>query len=65
MLKIIAEEHNAKFCVVPQAYATDNGAMIAWTGVLAYTYGMVTPVEESFVKLKWRVDKVEVPWVQQ
>jgi N6-L-threonylcarbamoyladenine synthase/protein kinase Bud32 len=63
MLKIIAEEHEAKFNVVPLEFATDNGAMIAWTGVLAYTHGLVTPVEESFVKLRWRVDRVDVPWV--
>jgi len=65
MLAIIAEEHDAKFNVVPQAFATDNGAMIAWTGVLAYTSGLTTPLEESFVKLRWRVDKVDVPWVKQ
>ena len=63
MLKIIAQEHDANFCVVPQAYATDNGAMIAWTGALAYQYGSSINIEESFVKLKWRVDKVEVPWI--
>ncbi len=38
--------------------------MIAWTGVLAYTHGLVTPVAESFVKLRWRLEKVDVPWVQ-
>jgi N6-L-threonylcarbamoyladenine synthase/protein kinase Bud32 len=65
MLKIISKEHEAQFCVVPQEYATDNGAMIAWTGVLAYTHGLVTKVEESYVKLKWRVDKVEVPWIHK
>ena len=64
MLKIISEEHEAKFNVVPQQFATDNGAMIAWTGVLAYTHGLSTPVDESFVKLRWRVDKVDVPWVK-
>ena len=37
MLNVIAEEHDAKFNVVPLEFATDNGAMIAWTGVLAYT----------------------------
>ena len=36
MLAIIAEEHDAKFNVVPLEFATDNGAMIAWTGTLAY-----------------------------
>jgi len=62
MLSIIAGEHDAKFSVVPRQYATDNGAMIAWTGVLAYIHGLATPVEESYVKLRWRVDKVDVPW---
>ena len=64
MLAIIAEEHNAKFNVVPLEFATDNGAMIAWTGVLAFKHGLVTPIDESFVKLRWRVDKVDVPWIQ-
>ena len=64
MLKSIAEDHDAEFHVVPLQFATDNGAMIAWTGVLAYVHGLVTPIEESFVKLRWRVDKVDVPWVK-
>jgi N6-L-threonylcarbamoyladenine synthase/protein kinase Bud32 len=63
MLGAIAREHEAKFNVVPRQYATDNGAMIAWTGVLAYTNGLTTPVEESYVKLRWRVDKEDVPWM--
>ncbi|HKZ88615.1 MAG TPA: KEOPS complex N(6)-L-threonylcarbamoyladenine synthase Kae1 [Candidatus Bathyarchaeia archaeon] len=64
MLKVIAEEHNASFNVVPHEFAADNGAMIAWTGVLAYTHGVVTPVEDSCVRLRWRVEKVDVPWVK-
>jgi len=63
MLKVIADEHDAKFNVVPQRFATDNGAMIAWTGSLAYTHGIVTPIDESYVKLRWRVDRVDVPWM--
>lgn len=64
MIKAIAEEHDAKFCVVPSEFAIDNGAMIAWTGVLAYTHGIVTPIEKSFVKLRWRLEEVEIPWVR-
>jgi len=64
MLAIIAQEHNAQFSVVPLEFATDNGAMIAWTGVLAFRHGVVTPIDESTVKLRWRVDKVDVPWIQ-
>jgi len=64
MIKAIAEEHDAMFCVVPSEFAIDNGAMIAWTGVLAYTHGIVTSIDKSFVKLRWRLDEVEVPWVR-
>lgn len=63
MIRSIAEEHDAQFNVVPLKFAVDNGAMIAWTGVLALTHGLVTPVEESFVKLRWRLEEVEVPWM--
>ncbi len=64
MIRSMAEEHDAEFCVMPKEFAVDNGAMIAWTGVLAYKYGVVTPIEESVVKLKWRLEEVEVLWVK-
>ncbi|MCL1966205.1 MAG: N(6)-L-threonylcarbamoyladenine synthase Kae1 [Candidatus Bathyarchaeota archaeon] len=63
MLRIVSEEHGAKFNVVPKKFATDNGAMIAWTGFLAYSQGIVTPIDESYVKLRWRVDRADVPWI--
>jgi universal protein Kae1 len=63
MLAVIAKEHDASFNVVPLRFATDNGAMVAWTGVLAFTHGLQTPIDESFVRLRWRVDKVDVPWI--
>ena len=62
MLRVMAEEHDAEFYSVPKEYALDNGAMIAWTGVLNYKYGLTVPIDKSFVKLKWRLDEVEVPW---
>lgn len=65
MIKAIAEEHNARFCGVPGEFAVDNGAMIAWTGTLAYKHGLFTPIDESFVKLRWRLEEVEVPWIKQ
>lgn len=64
MLKVVADEHDARFNVVPKEFAVDNGAMIAWTGALAYKYGLVIPVERSMVRLKWRLDQVPVPWVK-
>ncbi len=62
MIKAIAEEHDASFHVVPSTYAVDNGAMIAWTGVLAFKHGLTMPIEKSIVKLRWRLDEVEIPW---
>ena len=64
MIKSVSEEHDVEFCVVPGKFAIDNGAMIAWTGVLAYTHGVATPIEKSFVKLRWRLEEVEVPWIK-
>jgi universal protein Kae1 len=64
MIRAIAEEHDAKFDVVPSEYAVDNGAMVAWTGVLSFMHGLVTPIEKSHVKLRWRLEEVEVPWMQ-
>lgn len=64
MLKIVAEEHDARFCVVPLKLAADNGAMIAWTGILAYKSGISTALDESFVNVKWRLEEVYAPWVE-
>jgi N6-L-threonylcarbamoyladenine synthase/protein kinase Bud32 len=64
MIKTIAEEQDATFNVVPREFATDNGAMIAWTGILAYKHHMMTPIEESNVRLRWRIEKVDVPWIK-
>ncbi len=63
MIRSIAHEHGAKFSKVPTQFAIDNGAMIAWTGQLAYKHGITTPINQSMVKLKWRIDHVHVPWV--
>jgi N6-L-threonylcarbamoyladenine synthase/protein kinase Bud32 len=64
MIKSVAEEHDARFDVVPTEFAIDNGAMVAWTGVLAYTHGTATPIQKSQVRLKWRLDEAEVPWMR-
>jgi len=61
-LNLVASEHNADFSVVPPEYAGDNGAMIAYTGYLAYKAGVKIKVEESFVKPFWRIDEVDIPW---
>jgi len=63
MLSLIAKDHGVSFKKVPLEFATDNGAMIAWAGLLAFRSGIVTPIEESIVKLRWRIDRVDIPWM--
>ncbi len=65
ILSSVASDHSSRFCVVPKQYALDNGAMIAWTGILAFRYGLVTPVEKSLVRLRWRLEDVDAPWVRE
>ncbi|MGQ9759104.1 MAG: KEOPS complex N(6)-L-threonylcarbamoyladenine synthase Kae1 [Candidatus Methanomethylicaceae archaeon] len=62
ILKAVCDEHSARFHVVPPDLAGDNGAMIAWTGVLALKKGLEIPIESSYIKQKWRLDEVEIPW---
>ncbi len=62
VIKEIAEEQGAAAHFVPIKLATDNGAMIAWTGLIAYQHGVRTPIESSFVNPRWRMDEVEIPW---
>jgi len=62
-LASMASIHGAKFYTVPADYAGDNGAMIAWNGLLHYAYGVVVKPEEAFVRQRWRLDEVDAPWL--
>lgn len=64
MIRAVAEEQDATFHVVPHQLAGDNGAMIAWTGILEYICGRTLSIEESYVKPRWRLDEVQVTWVE-
>ena len=61
-LKVIAEEHSARFYVVDPKYSGDCGAQIAWAGLLAFKCGVKAKVEDTIVRPKWRLDEVEIPW---
>lgn len=59
MLTIMTEERGAKFFVVPQEYSGDQGAMIAWAGILANQRVYKSPIENNLIKQKWRIDEIE------
>ncbi len=62
MIEEMARLHGAKVYAVPPEYAGDNGAMIAWTGVLQLLAGQELRVEESRVRPRFRIDEAEAPW---
>lgn len=62
IIKLISVEHDAASYFVPTSYATDNGAMIAWTGIIAYLSGLRTPIKTSYIDSNWRIDEVEILW---
>lgn len=62
MIRYICDEHNSRFEVVPLRYAGDNGAMIAWTGILQYKSNGRDMIEDTIIKPKERMDNIEIPW---
>ncbi len=65
MIRLISEEHEAKFSTVPLKLAGDNGAMIAWTGIVEYLSKQnqaIFDVEKTQINAKWRMDTVDIPW---
>jgi len=60
MLKIMCEERGCKFYVVPRKLSGDNGAMIAYNGLLMHESGYKS---EDKINPKWRTDQVEVKWL--
>jgi len=43
-------------------YCIDNGAMIAWTGLLAHTSGVRTEMKDTWCTQRFRTDEVDVRW---
>ena len=62
MIKSISKEHSARFEVVPLRYAGDNGAMIAWAGILRYLSEGSHKISETKIKPKERMDNITIPW---
>ncbi|MCK4995973.1 MAG: bifunctional N(6)-L-threonylcarbamoyladenine synthase/serine/threonine protein kinase [Thermoplasmatales archaeon] len=62
MVRIMASERNASFFVPPKDLCVDNGAMIAWLGVLMHNSGVRMKIEESIIDQRFRTDMVDVTW---
>jgi N6-L-threonylcarbamoyladenine synthase/N6-L-threonylcarbamoyladenine synthase/protein kinase Bud32 len=65
MVRIMAEERGAKMFVPPGSLCVDNGAMIAWTGIVMHQSGLRTRIEDSAVRQRFRTDEVDLPWMRE
>ena len=61
MLETMCKARNVKFAVVPKNLAGDNGAMIAWVGILEHKAGVKQ--KEMKVNQDWRTDQVNATWI--
>ncbi len=62
MVSIMTEDRNAEFFVPPRELCVDNGAMIAWLGLLMYKSGVRMKIEDTTIDQRFRTDMVEVTW---
>jgi N6-L-threonylcarbamoyladenine synthase len=62
MVRAMVESRGGAMFAPPKSLCVDNGAMIAWTGLLAFRAGGTTAVEASAVQPRQRTDLVPTPW---
>lgn len=62
MMRVMVSERGGKLYSTDDRYCIDNGAMIAWPGLLAFQHGLTTPLEESTCTQRFRTDDVLVTW---
>ncbi|CAL5428462.1 unnamed protein product [Camellia sinensis] len=62
MMRIMCSERGGRLFATDDRYCIDNGAMIAYTGLLAYANGMSTPLKESTFTQRFRTDEVLAIW---
>ena len=62
MVSIMAAERGAKMFVPERTLCMDNGAMIAWTGLIMHQGGVRMNVNDTMINQRFRTDEVEVTW---
>jgi len=58
MAKIMTKERGAKCFILPNEFNVDNGAMIAWLGLVNYKKGKQLKVKDSGIRPYWRTDEI-------
>jgi len=62
MVARMAADRGATMYVPEGELCVDNGAMIAWAGLLQHKSGRRPSVEDTLIDQRYRTDEVEVTW---
>lgn len=62
MANLMSDERGGRCFVPPPEVCSDNGAMIAWTGLLKHKAGLRMSVEDTIINQRFRTDDVDVTW---
>ncbi|MBA2862250.1 bifunctional N(6)-L-threonylcarbamoyladenine synthase/serine/threonine protein kinase [Methanococcus maripaludis] len=65
MLDVMCSEQNVDFYVPEREFCGDNGAMIAWLGILQYLNGKRMDLADTKPISNYRSDMVEVNWIHE
>ncbi len=62
MVDRMATDRGARMYVPEPSLCVDNGAMIAWTGMLEHQSGMRMEISDTQINQRFRTDEVDVTW---
>lgn len=62
MMRTMCSERGGRLFATDDRYCIDNGAMIAYTGLLEFAHGASTPLEDSTFTQRFRTDEVKAVW---
>ncbi len=63
MVSRMCSERRAKMFVPDTQFCVDNGAMIAWQGLIEFRHGGETQLADSAVRQRFRADETGVNWI--
>lgn len=62
MMQIMCSERDGNLYSTDDRYCVDNGAMIAYTGILGFANDITTPLREATFTQRFRTDEVYAVW---
>lgn len=62
MMECMAKDRDGSMCGMDDRYCIDNGAMIAYAGILEFMSGNVTQMKDTTYTQRFRTDEVDVLW---